>query len=512
MTRHDDALHSAALRVAEEVAADGRLAAEVPGLRPSAAASPPAALTLDLVVPQVEMERMLLAALIADPAWIGEVQQVLIPADFTGSLHQRIFEGMVTLANAGRPFDYLVLAAHIEERHAERDYFGHPVIWHLAGLDLNMPVSSRPARDSYLAAVLERGARAQLQALGGDLGLAARGLENRLTLAADRNGGATAQSLAAAAVAELSAIAQRTSRQDALDLDEALEEAATEWQRRLEADCDLIGIPYGLRDLDDMTLGMSPRDLIVLGGRPGSGKTAMACCIALFNAVRGRRVLFFSIEMPRLLIVQRMQASATGIRLSDIRLGRMADWEAQKLARVYQEMKDLPMRIWQVGKFAGPPSIMDMDAETLRFASKWGGVDLVVVDYLQAIEPRRGRREMTEYEIATQVTKDLKLQYANRWNVPVIALCALKKGNTEPTIEDLKGTGEIASRADVVMMLDRPETRSQDPGLRGLGTLVIEKQRNGPTGRIELGFEGASNRWRSLAPPDPKPSEQRPLF
>lgn len=450
----------------------------------------------NLLEPQLEMERLVLAAVIHDPFWVSVVAQRLRVADFTVEVHRRIFEGMMGMHADGQDVDYMALAARIEAQHGPQEYLGDRILLHLTSLDSLMPV--RSSRDAYLEAVLERACRAQLVDLSKMLDAAARGADNPLTKGLPS--APKARNLADAALLELGQIVGRANERDSVSLEAALDEAAADWLHReqLEGDdADLVGVPFGYRDLDDLTLGMAPADLVILGGRPGSGKTAMAAAVGLHNAMRGRKVLFFSLEMTRLAITQRLLAQVASIALRKIRLGRMSADESERLANAYQRIREGRLHIDQTDEI----TVAGMVNEARRFAAAQGGIDLIIVDYLQAIEPTADRRFRSEYEIVTQVTKELKLRLCKRLGIPVLALCALKKGNTEPTIEDLKGTGEIASRADLVVMLDRPETRSPDQALKGLGVAMVEKSRNDAMGRVELGFDGPTMRWRSLAPP-----------
>ncbi len=311
-----------------------------------------------------------------------------------------------------------------------------------------------------------------------------------------------------------------------IDFAEALKRAVESAQRAQARGGRISGVSSGFADLDSLLGGLQPSDLLILAGRPGMGKTALATNIA-FNAARyyaqdmaagiavpkGAPVLFFSLEMAAQQLSARILSEQTEIEMSKIRSGRFSDSEWELFVLKMQDLSTLPLYIDDTGGI----SIAQIAARSRRFRRE-KGIGLVVVDYLQLIEPTR--RQDNRVQEVTEITKGLK-NLAKELNVPVLALSQLSRGvdsreDRRPVLSDLRESGSIEQDADVVMFVYREayylKTRKPDEDdpeftkwsekmdkMGHLADVLVEKHRHGPTTRIELFFDDRFTRFKDLA-------------
>ena len=305
----------------------------------------------------------------------------------------------------------------------------------------------------------------------------------------------------------------------------AVDMAAKAFQR----DGKLSGIATGLRDLDTKMGGLQPSDLIIVAGRPGMGKTALATNIA-FNiaqawrgevqtdgttkTVNGGVVGFFSCEMSAEQLATRIIAERTGIPSSTIRRGGITEADFDKIRDYSIELQSLPFYVDETGGL----SISQLTARARRL-KRQKGLDMIVVDYLQLLQGS-GRKSDNRVQEVTEITTSLKA-LAKELNVPVMALSQLSRqvesrDDKRPQLSDLRESGSIEQDADVVMFVYREEyylaNKEPRPGTpeyekwqtemdlaHGKAEVIIGKQRHGPTGTVELHFEGSVTRFGDLA-------------
>jgi replicative DNA helicase len=311
----------------------------------------------------------------------------------------------------------------------------------------------------------------------------------------------------------------------------AIDMAAKAFQR----DGKLSGIATGLRDLDTKMGGLQPSDLIVLAGRPGMGKTALATNIA-YNIARAHRaelqpdgsnktvnggiIGFFSCEMSAEQLATRIIAERTGIPSSHIRRGGITESDFDKIRDYSIELQSLPFYVDETGGL----SIAQLTARARRL-KRQRGLDMIVVDYIQLLSGSSKRSDNRVQEV-TEITTSLKA-LAKELNVPVIALSQLSRqvesrDDKRPQLSDLRESGSIEQDADVVMFVYREEyylaNKEPRPGTpehqkwtlemelaHGKAEVIIGKQRHGPTGTVELQFEGSVTRFSDLSPDQQMP-------
>ena len=309
-------------------------------------------------------------------------------------------------------------------------------------------------------------------------------------------------------------------------LTEAIEMAAAAYQR----DGHLSGISTGITDLDKVMGGLQRSDLIVLAGRPGMGKSALATNIA-FNMARvhrsaegpdGRRsttngaiVGFYSLEMSSEQLATRILAEQSGVPSSEIRRGSITENQFQKLAVASQEMQSIPLYLDQTGGI----SIAQLVARARRM-KRQHGLDMIVIDYLQLVTGSSKRAGENRVQEITEITTSLKA-LAKELSVPILALSQLSRGvesreDKRPMLSDLRESGSIEQDADVVMFVYREKyyVQGKKPAegteeffkwqadmerVHGKAEVIIGKQRHGPTGTVELRFDEEVTRFSSIA-------------
>jgi replicative DNA helicase len=288
-------------------------------------------------------------------------------------------------------------------------------------------------------------------------------------------------------------------------------------EERMSSDGSIIGVPTGFKDLDLLTSGLQPSDLIIIAGRPSMGKTALALNIAVNAAIVQERdvkrgepvsVALFSLEMSLSQIVLRLLCAVAEIDLHAVRTGRLRDTDFHLLTHAADILSRAPMFIDE----SGYVNVMDIRARARRLKSRLlsegGDLGLIIVDYLQLVRGReaygRGQSDSREREIS-EISRSLKA-LAKELHVPVVALSQLNRqvetrpGDKRPILADLRESGAIEQDADVVAFVFREEFYNSDnEELRGKAELLVRKQRNGPQGTVHLTFKHASARFLSAS-------------
>lgn len=247
----------------------------------------------------------------------------------------------------------------------------------------------------------------------------------------------------------------------------------------------VTGVPTGFNELDDLTAGFHPGELLIVAARPSMGKTAFSLNIALHAALREKKkVAYFSVEMGKEQVMIRMLASAAKIRLSDLRVGKIDDTAWPRLINTAAAISETGLFIDDTSGI----SPFEIRAKARRMKAKHG-LDMIMIDYLQLMSMKQ-RFENREREVS-EISKLLK-SISKELQVPVIALAQLNRGvegrsDRRPMLSDLRESGSIEQDADVIMMLYREDYYSRDnPDIKGVAEVIIGKQRNGPTDTVKL--------------------------
>jgi replicative DNA helicase len=263
---------------------------------------------------------------------------------------------------------------------------------------------------------------------------------------------------------------------------------------------DITGVPTGFYDLDRLTAGLQPGDLIVLAARPSMGKTAFAINIAEHVALKeGLPVAVFSMEMGASQLAVRIVGSIGRIDQSHLRTGKLSDEEWPRLTEAIERLRNISLHIDETAGL----TVSELRANARRLARQCGKLGLIVVDYLQLMSGSSGNDENRATELG-EISRGLKM-LAKELQCPVIALSQLNRSvetrpDKRPMMSDLRESGAIEQDADIIMFIYRDEYYTKDACKEpGVAEILIAKQRNGPTGMVKLAFLKPLTRFESLA-------------
>ncbi|WP_375415621.1 replicative DNA helicase [uncultured Bradyrhizobium sp.] len=464
----------------------------------------------------IEAEQALLGAVLVNNDAFYRVSDFLEPKHFFEPIHQIIFETASSLIRAGKISTPVTLKTFVP---ADTDIGGMTVGQYLARLAAEATTIIN-AHD-YGRTIYELALRRDLIGIGTDM----------VNVAFDAPVDFAPRAQIEDAERRLYELAE-SGRYDggfqrfAQALTVAVDMAAKAFQR----DGKLSGIATGLRDLDVKMGGLQPSDLVIVAGRPGMGKTALATNIAYnvakahraevqadgtMKSVNGGIVGFFSCEMSAEQLATRILAEQTSIASSTIRRGGISETDFEKIRDYSIELQSLPLYVDETGGL----SISQLTARARRL-KRQKGLDLIVVDYIQLLQGSGKRGNDNRVQEVTEITTSLKA-LAKELNVPIIALSQLSRqvesrDDKRPQLSDLRESGSIEQDADVVMFVFREEyylankePRAGTPEhekwqldmslVHGKAEVIIGKQRHGPTGTVELQFEGQFTRFSDLA-------------
>jgi replicative DNA helicase len=423
--------------------------------------------------------------LLDNQAW-DKIADLLSADDFYRYDHRLIFAAIGRLIDQSRPADVITVFESLQNAAKDADAGGLP---YLNALAQNTPSAANIRR--YGEIVRDRAVLRRLVSVGEDI----------TTTALNPQGKETKQILdeAESAVFQIAEAGAR-GKQGFARLDSLLVGVVERIQELYETPnaSDVTGVPTGYVDIDKMTAGLQKGDLIIVAGRPSMGKTTLAVNIAEHVAIdQGMPVLIFSMEMGAPQLALRMLSSVGRIDQQRLRTGRLLDEDWPRLTATMQKMHDAQMYIDE------SPALnsIDLRARARRQARVCGQLGLIVIDYLQLMSAN-GQGENRATEIS-EISRSLKA-LAKELKVPVIALSQLnrtveQRTDKRPVMSDLRESGAIEQDADVIFALYREEFYNPDTPEKGVAEVLILKQRNGPTGRLNLRFAGALTRFDNLA-------------
>jgi len=431
----------------------------------------------------IEAEQSVLGGLMLDnEAWL-EVAERVIEDDFYRRDHREIFRAIESLANVGKPYDVVTLAEWLQQ-HELLDTVGGLI--YLAELSENTPSAANIA--AYADIVRERSVLRSLVRAGTDIADSGYRTEGR-----------PADELLDQAERMVFAIADHESRgkRGFRKVKELLVDALDRIDQLFQRDNPITGVATGYYEIDAMTSGLQPSDLVVIAGRPSMGKTALALNIAQHAAIKeSLSVAIFSMEMPSEQLAMRMLSSLGRIDQHKIRTGKLADDDWPRLTHAVSILSEVNMFIDDTPAL----SPGEIRARCRRLAREHG-LGLIVVDYLQLMQVR-GSNENRATEIS-EISRSLKA-LAKELSVPVLALSQLNRSleqrqDKRPVMSDLRESGAIEQDADVIMFIYRDEVYDEDSADKGIAEIIIAKQRNGPIGVRKLRFFGEYTLFENLA-------------
>ena len=440
---------------------------------------------IDRLPPQnLDSEQAVLGSILIDRDAIIEVADFLHTEDFYRQAHGRIFAAMLQLFEKREPIDVVTVAETLE-RDGDLEAIGGAS--YLSTLGNDTPTAVHVAQ---YGRIVERKAvlRRLIQAAGK---IAAIGYED----------GADIQESIDRSEAELFAVSQHRSNDGFSPLRTLLHDAYDRLDYLHAHRGEIVGIASGFADLDQLTTGFQPSDLVVLAARPSLGKTSLALNVAEHAAVReGKTVGVFSLEMSKEQLVLRLLSSVAAIDSQRLRSGFLEELDFARIAPALQALSDAPVYIDDT------PNISTMELRTkARRLQAEHGLDLLIVDYLQLMQATTQSRDANRVQEVSEISRGLK-GLARELKVPVLALSQLSRQpemreSREPRLSDLRESGAIEQDADLVLFLwrerDKPGDESEIDG--EVVNLRLAKHRNGPTGEVKLWFKKSQTRFMSYA-------------
>lgn len=432
----------------------------------------------------IEAEQCLLGSLFLDKNALIRVVDFLQPRDFYKKIHQEIYQAALDLFEKNEPIDLLSIANRLKEKGLLEDIGGNS---YLTDLVNTVPTASN---------VLNYAKIVQRKRILRDLIDASQEIE-----AMGYNESEDVDLLLDQAERRIFSIAQKSLTQNFIPVKETLEEAWDRIDKLSQHKGGLRGLPTGFSDLDNMLAGLQKSDLIILASRPSMGKSALAVNIAV-NIASSQKlpVGIFSLEMAKDQIIDRLISSVANVDLWRLRTGRLSEkGDDNDFARIQQALSILSEAPIYLDD-AASSNILQMRAMARRLQAE-KGLGLIIVDYLQLMEPRNTNISSMVQQM-TEISRSLK-GLARELNVPVLALSQLTRAVEQrtpqiPRLSDLRETGAIEQDADVVLFIYREDRYNHETSRKGIADIIIAKHRNGPVGKIELYFDERFVSFRNL--------------
>lgn len=440
---------------------------------------------LDRMPPQaLEVEKAVLGAMLIDGRAVGRAIELLDEEAFYHRAHGRIYAAMISLYERNDAVDQLTVSEELKRRGQLDEVGGVVYLTELAG-----GVASAANVEHHAKIVVERGL--------------SRGLIEASSEISSRayEGKADVHELLDWSEGRIFALSEKKLTQGFESIEVVLQETFESIERAHSQDSAVSGVNTGYADLNDITSGFQNSDLIVIAARPSVGKTALSlsfCCRAAVE--HGVGVAFFSLEMSKMQLAQRLLCIQTGVDLLKLRTGRLGEDDWIHLTRNVGRLAQAPIYIDDT------PGITVLEARAKsRRLQRDHGIGMVVVDYLQLMSSHENVQSR-EQEVS-RISRGLK-GLAKELNVPVLALSQLSRASEartdkRPQLSDLRESGSIEQDADVVMFIYRPDVyglKSPDgASLEGTAEIIIGKQRNGPTGSVHLMWNADSASFENLA-------------
>ncbi|MEW6068190.1 MAG: replicative DNA helicase [Nitrospirota bacterium] len=439
-------------------------------------------LKMDRLSPQnVEAEQSILGAILIDNEALSKSLEILEPEDFYKQSHRKIFSAMTELFNKNEPVDLITMTDCLKKKDELEGVGG---ISYLSSLVNMVPTSANIKYHSRI--VREKALLRNLLTAVNEI--SARVYEDNLD----------ADELVDVAEKTIFDISGKRIKTSFAKLRDVIKDTFEMIERLYDKKETVTGVPSGFNDLDELTTGFQKGDLIIVGGRPSMGKTALALNIGQHIGIKlGEPVAIFSLEMAKEQLVLRMLCAEAMVNSNSIRKGFIKKEDWHKLTSAASNLSEALIFIDDSSSI----SVLELRAKARRLKMEHG-LSLIIVDYLQLMKSR-GSFERREQEIS-DISRSLKA-LAKELNVPVIAVSQLNRSVEQrrppkPMLADLRESGAIEQDADVILFLYRDEVYNKDNlDNKGKAEVIIAKQRNGPTGSIDLTFLSSCTRFLNRA-------------
>ncbi len=422
---------------------------------------------------------MLGAILIHNDA-INSAAQIVDSRDFFRDAHRRIWDKMVALSEKSLPIDYVTLKEELG-RTGELEEVGGPA--YITALGDGVPRSTNV--EQYARIVKEKSVLRSL------IFSANRIITSAYQAEEDPD------TLLDGAERAIFEIAEGRIRQGFVPLKDLVHSSFATIEKLQQHKGMVTGVPTGFVDLDEMTSGLQPSDMVIVAARPSMGKTSFVLNIAEHvGTTTGMTVGFFSLEMSKEQLFMRMLTSQARIDAHRFRSGYLGEKDYSKLSQAMGQLADARVYIDDTASIG----ILEMRAKCRRLMAE-AGLNLVIVDYIQLMQGR-GRFESRQQELSS-ISRSMK-GLAKELNVPIICLSQLSRApearsDHRPQLSDLRESGALEQDADVVMFIYREDQYEKSEDNQGMASIIVGKQRNGPTGEVQLAFLREYTRFENLA-------------
>jgi replicative DNA helicase len=434
------------------------------------------------VPPQnLDAEESVLGAMMLSPGAIGAVSEILDAGDFYRESHSKVYRAALALYARGEPVDAITLVDELEQRGELEDVGGRSRVHELAAL---VPASANAGH--YARIVREMATLRGLIRVGGEV--AKLGWE-RLGEPADL------VDRAEQIVFELS---QSRVSTEFSHIESLLKESFERITALYEAGEEITGVPSGFRDIDRLTSGFQPGNLVIVAARPSMGKSAFGLCAASNIAIRHQvPVALFTLEMSKSEVTQRLMCSEAKVESQRLRSGKLAPDDWPRLTAACDKLAKAPIYVDDTGSI----TMMEIRSKARRLKSKEPTLGLIVVDYLQLMTS--GSSVENRVQEVSQISRNLKI-LARDLDVPILAMSQLSRAveqrhDKRPILSDLRESGSIEQDADLVAFIYRDEYYNDDSPDQGLAEVILAKHRNGPTGTEKLSFLKRYAKFADLA-------------
>ena len=434
------------------------------------------------VPPQsLDAEKSLLGAVLIDDNVLADVSDKLKPMDFYDNRHETIFASMMRLYEKHKPVDLLTLSDDLQSKSQLETVGGSSFLTELTNY---VPTAAHAT--AY--ADMVRGKAVRRRLIKASAELAELGYDEDKSI----------EELLGQAEADLFSVSDASLKQDLVSLESILAESFDRIEELHRNKGSLRGVATGYKDFDAKTAGLQKSDLLILAARPAMGKSTFVSNLAYNVASQQKKaVLFFSLEMSKDQLVDRMLADVSGVDAFNIRTGNLSETDFGKLSDAMGEMAEAPIFIDDTPGM----SVLEMRTKARREAHNQP-LGLIIIDYLQLMQGSGRNNSDNRVQEVSEISRGLKL-IARELDVPVIALSQLSRSVESrhpqiPQLADLRESGSIEQDADLVTFLYREDYYNPETENQHITDLIIAKHRNGPTGKIQLFFHPERLRFMSL--------------
>lgn len=431
-------------------------------------------------------EACLLGAILLDPQAVAEIDDILKTGDFFEKKHEHIYKAALSVYHKGQEVDIVTVGSALKDAKTFKQVGGNA---YLSQLVNTVPTAAHVK--SYAEIIMEKSRRRGLIETAAAFNALAR--DNKKDL----------NQIIETAEMKLFNVSEQHVEQNVIHLSEILSESFEQLKQLRENKGELRGISSGFKDLDNWLAGFQNSDLFIIAARPGMGKTGFALNVAYnvaysADAAKQKTVLYFSLEMSKDQLVDRLISMHTGVDNWKLRTGHLREEDFQKIATAQKSLGGASLYIDDTPGL----NISEVRTKTRRLNYRQK-VDLVVVDYLQLMRGLNSHHGDNRVQEISEISRGLKL-LAKELNIPVIALSQLSRQtetreNKHPALADLRDSGSIEQDADIVAFLYREEYYNPDnEEKKGILEVQIKKHRNGPVGKVELYFNKEIQRYLTL--------------